>query len=292
MFRFISKNKGILLLAVIVLASFLWMTSQVRGSRDAGLLQRAVSAAGYPVVKAVDKTVGAVAGVWRGYFYLVGLRDENARLKEQSDKLSFENTRLRDSLASAERIKDLGSLREELGLQAATAKVVGRDATSWFKSAWVDEGESAGVRKNMPAAVYTGVVGRVIKTLGGTSRILLITDPSSAVSCVTERTREPGILVGEGSELCRFQYVGKHADVAVGDLVVTSGLDGVFPKGMPVGCVVKTSKAAQGYFQDIEVMPTADIARVEELLIIKYEPPETPLPEPERPAAEKGRRRP
>jgi rod shape-determining protein MreC len=292
MFRFISKNKGILFLAVIVLASFLWMTSQVRGSGEGGLLQRAVSAAGYPVAKAIDKAAGAVKGVWRGYFYLVGLRDENTRLKEQSEKLSFENTRLRDMLASEMRVRDLGQLREELNLPAAAARVVGRDATSWFKSAWVDEGESSGVRKNMPAAVYTGVVGRVQKTLGSTSRILLITDPSSAVSCVTERTREPGILVGAGSELCRFQYVGKHADVSVGDLVVTSGLDGVFPKGMPAGEVVRASKAAQGYFQEIDVMPTADIARVEEVLIIKYEPPDTPRTEPERPAAEKGRRRP
>lgn len=289
MFRFISKNKGILLLAVIVLASFLWMTSQVRGGQGGSLLQRTVSAVGYPVVKAIDKATGAVKGVWLGYFYLVGLRDENTRLRERGDKLSFENTRLRDSLSSAMRIRDLDALREEFGLKAAAAKVVGRDATSWFKSAWIDEGEASGIRKNMPVAVYTGVVGRVIKTLGGTSRIILITDPSSSVSCVTERTREPGILVGEGTELCRFQYVGKSADVAVGDLIVTSGLDGVFPRGMPAGEVVKVSKTGQGYFQEIEVMPTADITRVEEVLVIKYEPPETPPPEPVQPAAKKGR---
>ena len=124
--------------------------------------------------------------------------------------------------------------------------------------------------------VYTGVVGRVTKTYGWTSRIQLITDPSSAVSSVTERTREPGILVGDSGGGCRLLYVGKHADVVPGDLIITSGLDGIFPKGVPAGEVVKVSRSSAGYFMDIDVKPTADIARLEEVLVLRYTPPALP----------------
>ena len=289
MFRYLSKNRSALLLILIVLASFLWMTSQVRGPRGAGLFERAAGALAYPFVKLIDKTADVAKGVWEGYFYLVGLERENAALEEANGRLFAENARLKDTITRASRLDDLRELQRESGYEALTARVVGRDATTWFRSAWIDKGEDDGVRKNMPAAVYTGIAGRVMRTLGGSSRVLLITDRGSSVSCVTERTREPGILAGTGGELTRFQFIGKHADVAVGDLVVTSGLDRIFPAGMPVGVVVRADKAGQGYFQEIEVRPTADIKKLEELSIIKYSPEPLPRPEPE-PGAE-GRKK-
>ncbi|MGA2192308.1 MAG: rod shape-determining protein MreC [Nitrospirota bacterium] len=280
MFRYFSKNKGLLLLITVVLASFLIMTSQVRQPRGAGLAERGVSALAYPFARAVNIITGSVKDAWNGYFNLVGAGRENAALRKQNGALSLENTRLRNLLASDVRVGELMALREGLPYRMVPAHLIGRDASTWFKSAWIDEGESAGVRKNMPAAVYTGIVGKVMRTDGHTSRVMLITDPGSAVSCVTERTREPGILVGEGNELCRFQYVGKQADVAAGDLVITSGLDGVYPAGMPVGEIVKAVKPQQGYFQDIMVRPTADIKGIEEMMVLMYTPPARPAPEP------------
>jgi rod shape-determining protein MreC len=92
------------------------------------------------------------------------------------------------------------------------------------------------------------------------------------VSCLTERARETGILVGDREGLCRLQYVANHADVAEGDLVLTSGLDGIYPKGLVVGTVVRVNRAAAGYFQEVQVAPTADLRRLEELLIIRRAP--------------------
>jgi rod shape-determining protein MreC len=277
MFRYIAKNKGILILALVVLACFLWMTSQVREPGQPSLLERGVGGAAYPFARAVRAVSGSVKGVWDGYFNLVGLVKENRRLKEYAGQLSREDTRLREELAKAARADKLLSFKERSGYGVIAASVVGRDATSWFKSVWVDAGADDGVTKNMPVAVSDGLVGRVLRQYPGTSRVLLITDPGSAVSCIIERSRDTGILVGQGSELCRLQYVAAHASIVPGDLVVASGLDGVYPKGMPVGVVVQASKAATGYFQDVQVRPAADLARLEDLLIIKYAPPDMPV---------------
>jgi len=279
MFRYIAKNKGIIILALVVLSCFLWMTSQVREPGKPSLLERGVGATAYPFVKGVSSISSSASGVWDGYFNLVGLVKENQRIKDYNSRLTQENTRLREELAKNTRVEKLIAFREETGYSVVPAKAVGRDASSWFKSVWVDSGTSDGVAKNMPAATALGIVGRVLRAYSGTSRILLITDPDSAVSCVLERSRDAGILAGQGTDLCRLQYVATHADVKAGDVVLASGLDGVYPKGMPVGVVVKASKAGAGYFQEVLVRPSADLERLEEMLIIKYEPPEMPREE-------------
>jgi rod shape-determining protein MreC len=287
MFQYIAKNKGVLFLAVLVLAGLLWMTSQVRHPGPVGPLERSVSFVSYPFVKAVQFARVSVSGVWNGYFNLVGVERRNSLLKAANSKLALENTKLREALAKERRLDDLMAVRQETGFPVIAANAVGRDASSWFKSLWIDKGEGAGISRNLPAMVYTGVVGRVIKTYGWTSRIQLITDPSSAVSSITERAREPGILVGDSGGGCRLLYVGKHADIAPGDLIITSGLDGIFPKGIPAGEVVKVSRNSPGYFLEVDVKPTADIARLEEVLVLRYAPPAIPR-EPEAQATGKN----
>ncbi len=272
MFKFISNNKALIALVAVALVSFLWMTSQVRQPGSPSVLERGIGAAGHPAASLVVRVASAVKGVWKGYFYLHGLVGENKRLKIANDRLRTENTLLKETLDERDRVRELCTLKQEQGFQATAARVVGRDASSWFKSVWIDAGEDDGVTKNMPATVYCGVVGKVMKPYGSSSRVMLITDPRSAVSCITERTREPGILVGDREGLCRLQYVANHADVAVGDLVLTSGMDGIDPKGLPVGTVVKAGRAASGAFQDVQVEPTADLRRLEEVLIIRRGP--------------------
>jgi len=276
MYRYFAKNKGVFLLAGLVLAGLLWMTSQVRHPGPAGPLDRAVSFVSYPLVRAVRFARDSASNIWSGYFNLVCAQRQNRILSATNSKLILENTRLMESLAKEKRLDDLLAVKQETGFPVIAANAVGRDASSWFKSLWIDKGEGAGITRNLPAMVYTGVVGKVIKTYGTTSRIQLITDPSSAISAVTERTREPGILIGDIGGGCKLLYVGKHADIVPGDLIVTSGLDGIFPKGIPAGEVVKVSRSSPGYFMDIDVKPTADIARLEEVLVLRYNPPAIP----------------
>jgi len=276
MYRYIAKNKGVLLLAGLVLAGLLWMTSQVRHPGPTGPVGRAVSFVSYPFVRAVLFARCSASDIWTTYFNLVGTQRQNRILVAANSKLALENTALKEGLAKEKRLDDLLAVRQEADFPIIAANAVARDASSWFKSLWIDKGEGAGISRNLPVMVYTGVVGKVIKTYGWTSRIQLITDPSSAVSTLTERTREPGILAGDVGGGCKLLYVGKHADIAIGDLIVTSGLDGIFPKGIPAGEVVKISRNSPGYFMDIDVKPTADVARLEEVLVLSYTPPAIP----------------
>ena len=279
MFRYLARNRGILLLSLIVLSSFLIITSQVRKPRNASVPERAVTMLLSPFAVGTQAVKNKLAGVWDGYAGLVYARDENRQLKDANRRFYLENLRLREALSRSARMAELSSVGNDFGYPAVLAHVIGRDASSWFKTAWIDAGEKDGLARNMPAAVHTGIVGHISKVSGGTSRLTLLTDPASAVSCITQRTREPGILVGEGTELCRFQYVGKQADVAVGDLLITSGLDGIFPEGMPVGRVAQVTKTGQGYFEEIYVRPAADIKRLEEVSIVRYQPKALPAEE-------------
>jgi rod shape-determining protein MreC len=276
MYKFLSKNKGLLVLAATILACFLWMTWQFRRPGSPWLVERWVNAAGKPVVSAAGRVGGAFKGVWDGYIYLVGLVDENDRLERQNGSLGRENAQLREYIAKAQRTASLDASAASLRVPFINANAIGRDASSWFKSAWIDAGEEAGVKKDMPAMAAAGIVGRVIKVYGGSSRIMLITDRSSSVSCVTQRTREPGILIGDGeSDTCKLQFIGKQADVAPGDLVVTSGLDGIYPAGLPVGRVSRSAKVNQGYFMEIDVIPAASVTKLEEVAVLMYEGPRT-----------------
>ena len=281
MFRYLVRNRGILLLALIILLSFFIITSQVRRPGNATLPERVVSTVLYPFAEGTMTVKNAFRRAWGNYAGLVDARNENAMLRKENREFYLENLRLKEALLKGSESAELGASLGGFGCPYVTAHVIGRDASSWFKSAWIDKGSPGGITRDMPAATKDGVVGRVTKVSGWTSRITLITDPESAVSCITQRTREPGILVGEGGGLCRFQYVGKSADVKVGDLLITSGLDRVFPEGMPVGRVVSVSKAGQGYFQDIEACPTADMKRFEAVAILMYKPrPISPKPAP------------
>jgi len=273
MFQYISKNKSLIIVLVVVLASFVWMTSQIREPGGPTLLERGVAGLAYPFVVSVDFAAGTARGVWEGYIYLVGLVPENDRLSEENGRLFRENTGLREKLERRSRVEELWTLKEDTGYPAMPARVVGRDSTSWFKSVWVDAGTDDGVAKNMPAVVAYGLVGRVIKPYSGSARVMLITNPGSSVSCMLERSRENGILTGDGSGTCTLSYVDKKSDVAEGDLVITSGLDMVYPKAMPVGVVTTVDRDAPGYFQVVRVKPTADLDHIEDLLIMKYSPP-------------------
>jgi rod shape-determining protein MreC len=283
MFRYLSRNRGILLLFLIILSSFLIITSQVRKPRNATLPERAVTMVLSPFAIGTEAVKNKLGGIWDGYAGLVHARDDNVRLKDANRRFYLENLRLSEALSRSGRMAELSSVGKDFGYPAIAAHVIGRDASSWFKTAWIDAGAPQGLTRNMPAAVHVGVVGHISKVSGGTSRLTLLTDPASAVSCITQRTREPGILVGEGTELCRFQYVGKQADVKVGDLLITSGLDGIFPEGMPVGRVAQVSKTGQGYFEEILVRPAADIKRLEEVSIVRYQPKPLPADEQSKP---------
>ncbi len=152
--------------------------------------------------------------------------------------------------------------------QYVVATVIGRDATQWSKVVILNKGTTDGVRPNLAVVTDAGVIGHVIQASGGSAKVLLITDGRSAVDSLFQESRVTGVVVGTGDDYGEMKYVPKEAEVHVGDKVLSSGLGGTFPKGLRIGVVTNVIKKKQGLFQDILIAPSADLTRLEEVLIL------------------------
>ena len=221
-----------------------------------------------PFQKLMKRVVGSVEKVWTDYFYLVGLRDENRGLKQDLDTLKSENSRFKELLATHERLRKLLQFKQIIRNSVVAAQVIGLDPSGWFKSIIVDKGTLAGVKTDMPVVNASGVVGRVISVSPDFSKILLVVDQNSAVDCLLQRSRDRGILKGLSTDVCNLEYLVKTADAAVGDQVITSGLGGVFPKGLPVGKILDIDENPGMLFKEIKVRPAVDFSTLEEVMII------------------------
>ncbi len=221
-----------------------------------------------PFQKGLKQVVGAVEKVWMDYFYLVGLRDENRKLKQDLDVLQADNRRYQELLATHERLRKLLQFKQVIRHSVVAAQVTGLDPSGWFKSIIVDKGSRSGIKPDMSVVNASGVVGRVISVSPDFSKILLIVDQNSAVDCLLQRSRDRGILRGLSTDVCSLEYLAKTADAKVGDSLITSGLGGVFPKGLPVGTILDIDENPGMLFKEIKVRPAVDFSTLEEVMII------------------------
>lgn len=211
------------------------------------------------------------AGIWDGYINLLNIRDENIRLQGELDKFKATNTAYREAVATNVRLSKLLQLKDTLPPPTLTARIVGRDPSLWFRTIIIDRGSGEGVEKGMPVVTVEGVVGQVLDTSPNYSKVLLANDPNSAIDVLVQKNRIQSIVKGKGNGLYNLLYILKNADVEKGDVIVTSGLGDIFPKGLPVGKISQVIKSKRGMFQKIEVEPSVDFAQIEYLIIIMRE---------------------
>lgn len=221
-----------------------------------------------PVQRLVTQSIKTIEEFWLNYFYLVNVCHENRQLKSELDALRMENSRYCELISTHERLRELLCFRNSIDLPVIAAQVIARDPTGWFKSALIDKGTRSGVILNMPVVNASGVVGRVVSVSPNYAKVLLIIDQNSAVDCLVQRSRQRGIVKGLSEHTCKLDYVVKSTDVKPEDVLVTSGLGGVFPKGLPVGCVLNVKEISGRLFSDIEVRPYVDFSKLEEVLVI------------------------
>ncbi len=225
-----------------------------------------------PLHKVSKFITGSVHEFFRGYVFLIQLQKENTMLQKRITELQRENQQLREYVLASERLKGLLQFKDTISTKAIVGEVIGHDPSGWFKSITINKGEREGVRSRMAVITNGGVVGQVIKTSSHHSVVLLITDYNSAIDAVIQRSRAKTIVEGTGENRCQLKYLLRNEDVAVGDIVVTSGIGGNFPKGLLVGQIRKVEKQGHGIFQYAELSPAIDLTRLEEVLII-LEPP-------------------
>jgi rod shape-determining protein MreC len=175
---------------------------------------------------------------------------------------------LRETLRENDRLRELLAFREKLELETVVARVIGRDVSTEYRAIRINRGESSGIQKDMAVVTSQGVVGRVLRTTADTADVVTIVDTLSAIDAIDERSRARGVVEGLSDDLCQMRFALRTDDIAPNDLLISSGLGGIFPKGVPVGMVLKVSKQPFGITQEVEVRPAVDFSKLEEVLVI------------------------
>jgi len=215
------------------------------------------------------------------YVDLWSVDDENRQLQDEVARLRQEVTQLQEQLGAAGRRDALESFGRELAARAMVAHVIGRDPTNWYQSVLIDRGQRDGLAVDMGVVVPDGVVGRVIKVMPKTAVVLLVSDRNSVVPGITQQGREEGLIEGAGGGQLRMKYVSTLAEVPIGELVMTSGLAGTFPKALPIGTVSAIERMPDAISQQLLLTPAINLNRLEEVLVLPLQDRETDQ-EPER----------
>lgn len=225
-----------------------------------------------PFQEAAATSVTFVEDIWNHYFSLVLVAKENDKLRKALGYADAEKNQWREMAIANYRLRKLLRFKKSTPNRVIAAEVIGRDPSSWFKSIIIDKGEADGIKKGLPVMVPEGIAGHITEVTSHYAKVLLIFDQNSAVDALIQRTRARGIVKGETTGKCHLKYVLQKHDIRVGDTVVSSGLDGVFPKGLRIGYVTEVVKRTTGIFQTVKVTPYFDFNKLEEVLVILNPP--------------------
>ena len=223
-----------------------------------------------PVQGLLVKIHRGALGIWTSYTDWKGCDARTAALRAEAEGLRLQGLqRAETEQENDPTARASSTLRERLPLSALAGEVVGRESGGWVRAITVNRGRGSGVAQQTPVIVPEGLVGRVVQVRPGASVVQLINDPASTVGAVVQRTRTPGLVEGDAGGVVRFKFMARDgAQVAPGDLIVTSGLGSLFPKGLPVGRVVAIEDKGSALFHFAVVAPAADFPRVEEVLLL------------------------
>ena len=221
-----------------------------------------------PVQRVVAMPIRAFRNGWTRYVALVDAERENRALHSDVTRLEQENLQLREALVASGRLQRIAQMRERYEIPMLPAELVGVDTSPWFHSVLVDRGRDRGVRSGMPVISEQGLVGVVTATASRSSKAMLVLDRQTAIDGVIQRSRSRGIVRGRGSEELAFEFVARGSDVQPDDIVVTSGLGGVYPKGLEIGRITAVADPADELLQRARIRPAVDFGRLEQIFVM------------------------
>jgi rod shape-determining protein MreC len=266
----IERSRPTLLL-LVVLAVLLLVMSISKQTRYIGetrtMFERTVMTVFSPVPKAVNWVGQSASDMYHGYLDMRRSINENIELHRKVVDLTRENLILRQSQGDLARMRSMVNYTEEVPVATSMAQIIMLDTSARFKSVIINRGSDAGIEVNDPIVNANGLVGRVVLTTKDMAKVQLITDNNSAVGCLLERTRRQGVLHGDGDHGGQLEGIPALADAQPGDVVVTAGIDGIYPKGIPVGTVSKVEEG-KGLTKPIWVRPAVDFGSIEEVIVL------------------------
>ena len=264
--RFIARHRKLLILLLLFTILFWLITVQVKNGRFP-FLEKPVLAVSSFFERIITWPFKTVASLGKGYVFLVGTERENQRLKEELDRLTIENAVTNELLLENERLREALNFKKLNPPSSVVVQVIGKELSPASSTITINKGSDDGIGKDMAVITPAGVAGKVQAVLANTSKVILLTDPGSALAVRVQRNREEGLLEGKLVN-CALKYVSYYADIQEGDLLVTSGLDGIYPKGLAVARVVKVSKHEAIAFQTVVAEPAVRFPRLEEALVL------------------------
>ncbi len=266
----LGRYRNLIVLVGVLFAQVLGLAVQVKRttpSEPTRLIRIWAIGAVTPLEKALVWTQTSTNNIWHNYFYLRGVRAENRALKAEIERMSLERVRISQDADQAHRLQALLGFKEQFISQTMAAQVIGGSGSELSRSVFIDKGSRDGVKPDMAVITAAGIVGKVLHVYRTTSEVLLINDQSSGVGAILDQTRLQGILNGTAAGELVLGRVMSDESVPPGEMVLTSGGDGIFPKGLPIGKVTKITPGSD-LFLNIHVRPAADLSRLEEVLVV------------------------
>ena len=221
-----------------------------------------------PIQAAVTYGFDFIGDIWRHYFALVAAARQNDRLREALARATIRLNACSEIEQANRRLRSLIRFQQAIDQKVLPAEVVGKDPSPWFKSVIIDKGRADGVVKGVPVVIPEGIAGQVVAVSNYHAKVLLIIDVNNAVDALVQRSRARGIVTGAPDNRCIFKYVLRQDDVREGDILIASGLDGIYPKGLRIGRVAAVHRQPAGIFQEVEVTPVVDFQTLEEVLVV------------------------
>jgi len=250
---------------IIAMAIISYGASSLTGT---GFLRKAVMEVAAPFADVVNLSAKSLSDFWRRYLFLVGLEEDNRRLRAEKAAMAGQLNNYREGYYEGLRLRKLLDLQRGIPYKTIAARVVDNNQNSLFKTVMIDKGTVDGLNAGYPVLSAQGVAGRIMEASWHYSRVLLIIDRTSNIDAIIERGRIQGILQGTGTFKYKLKYIPHTTEVLPGDLLLSSGMAGVFPKGLIIGVVAKVEPQKDELFQKIEVSPSVDFARMEEVLVL------------------------
>jgi rod shape-determining protein MreC len=264
---FLTERRPFFLLLGLLAFNFILMSSRVRSGGEGSLLGQAVLAVSSPFLRAAAAIGRGTTYTWYRYIELQDAERRNRELRDDVTALSMRVHELEEMQLEVGRLRTLLELRDQLVVPSTAARVIALGTTESARTLLLNRGEQHGVRINDPVITTRGVVGRVMEVAPSISKVQTLADPNSGIAALIQRTRVQGLVVGEGDRGCRMEYVMELSDIEVGDVIITSGLDQMYPKGYMIGVVTELGEG-EGLTRFVGVRPEVDFRRLEEVLIL------------------------
>jgi rod shape-determining protein MreC len=272
---FLRKYKTVIFVVVLLALALILLSYNYKHETGIGLLKKIVMEAAAPVHNILSVSIKSVSDAWLRYVFLVNLEQNNRDLKKNINELKAELILYQEGYLEAQRLKKLLSLRDNYDYHFISARVIGREPAGLSRSIMINKGSAHGLKMGMPVIAPPGLVGRLTDVSWHVSKVLLFIDESSNIDVILQRTRTQGIVRGAGSRGCELKYISKTIDVKEDEIVVSSGIGGVFPKGVLVGTITGVDRQATGLFLKINITPFVDFSKLEEVLVLAAEEEES-----------------